>query len=103
MTSATKDDTILPNAPPMITPTAMSITFPFKANALKSCNKVLFPISIILCNCVGKGTHKYALFVQFHTEKTTCHTLFDRKLPLKCLVILAAFAYFCGEFKNTDK
>ena len=26
--SFTNDETILPNAPPMITPTAMSITFP---------------------------------------------------------------------------
>jgi len=32
----TSDDTILPKAPPMITPTAMSITFPLRANSLNS-------------------------------------------------------------------
>ena len=34
--SFTSDDTILPNAPPMITPTAMSITLPLRANSLNS-------------------------------------------------------------------
>jgi hypothetical protein len=34
--SFTSDDTILPKAPPMITPTAMSITFPLRANSLNS-------------------------------------------------------------------
>ena len=32
--------TMLPNAPPMMTPTAMSMTLPFKAKALKSLIKV---------------------------------------------------------------
>ena len=36
MMSLIKDVTIAPNAPPMMTPTAMSTTLPFKANALKS-------------------------------------------------------------------
>ena len=35
--SATSEETILPNAPPMMIPTAMSMTFPRKANALNSC------------------------------------------------------------------
>ena len=35
-TSFTKDDTILPNAPPMMIPTAMSITLPRIAKALNS-------------------------------------------------------------------
>ena len=48
MTSATMEDTILPKAPPMMTPTAMSMTFPRIANALKSCKKLLFPIFFIL-------------------------------------------------------
>src|SRR4051812_40969822 len=34
--SCTRDETIFPKAPPMITPTAKSNTFPFKANFLKS-------------------------------------------------------------------
>ena len=46
--SATTEDTILPNAPPMITPTAMSITLPFMANDLKSCKNELFPITSII-------------------------------------------------------
>ena len=44
ITLATNDDTIFPNAPPITTPTAMSMTLPFMANALKSCKNVLFPI-----------------------------------------------------------
>ena len=36
MTSATRLFTILPNAPPMTTPTAMSMTFPLIANSLNS-------------------------------------------------------------------
>jgi hypothetical protein len=36
ITSPTRDATILPKAPPMITPTAMSTTFPRSANALNS-------------------------------------------------------------------
>ena len=35
-TSSTNEVTILPKAPPMITPTAMSITLPFMANSLNS-------------------------------------------------------------------
>src|SRR5262245_3333095 len=37
----TSDSTILPNAAPMITPTARSTTFPLKANALNSPNSDL--------------------------------------------------------------
>lgn len=50
MTSATMLLTILPNAPPMITPTAMSTTLPFMANVLKSFKNELI---IIVCfvNC----------------------------------------------------
>ena len=41
--SLTSDETIFPNAPPMITPTAMSITLPFMANSLNSLkNPILF-------------------------------------------------------------
>jgi hypothetical protein len=36
--SPTIESTILPNAPPMITPTAKSITLPRMAKALNSCN-----------------------------------------------------------------
>ena len=36
--SFTKEATILPNAPPIITPIAKSITFPLRANALNSFN-----------------------------------------------------------------
>src|SRR6185437_11649509 len=35
-TSPTSDETILPNAPPMMTPIAISRTFPFMANSLNS-------------------------------------------------------------------
>ena len=41
MMSLTTEATILPNAPPMMTPTAMSITFPRNANALNSCNMLI--------------------------------------------------------------
>ena len=44
MMSATSDDTILLNAPPMITPTAISMIFPRIIKALKSLKKVLLPI-----------------------------------------------------------
>lgn len=47
-TSATIEETIFPNAPPMITPTAMSTTLPFMAKALKSCKNELFPIFSII-------------------------------------------------------
>ena len=43
MMSFTTEDTILPNAPPMITPTAMSTTLPRRANALNSVKN--FPMS----------------------------------------------------------
>jgi hypothetical protein len=36
MTSPTSESTILPKAPPMITPTARSITLPLTANSLNS-------------------------------------------------------------------
>ena len=36
MISSTIDETILPNAPPMITPTAISTALPFIANSLNS-------------------------------------------------------------------
>lgn len=36
MMSSTSEDTILPNAAPMITPTAMSMTLPFMAKSLNS-------------------------------------------------------------------
>src|SRR5258708_11224276 len=38
MISSTSDETILPNAAPMITPTASSMTGPFIANSLNSFN-----------------------------------------------------------------
>ncbi|CSC94105.1 Uncharacterised protein [Vibrio cholerae] len=41
MISATNDDTILPNAAPMMIPTAMSITLPRDANALNSLSKLI--------------------------------------------------------------
>ena len=34
-------DTILPKAPPMITPTARSMTFPLKAKFLNSSNRLI--------------------------------------------------------------
>ena len=40
--SVTTESTILPNAPPMITPTAKSITLPLTANSL---NSLTIPIS----------------------------------------------------------
>jgi len=40
--SLTIDVTILPNAPPMITPTARSITLPLTANSLNSCIMPMF-------------------------------------------------------------
>ena len=40
-TLSTSDDTILPKAPPIITPTAMSITLPFMANSLNSFKSLL--------------------------------------------------------------
>ena len=38
MMSATRDDTMVPNAPPMTTPTARSTTFPRMTNSLNSFN-----------------------------------------------------------------
>lgn len=48
MMSDTKEATILPKAPPMITPTAMSTTLPRSAKALKSFKKldIIKPLSI---------------------------------------------------------
>src|SRR5215472_16337907 len=40
-TSATSEFTIFPNAAPMMTPIAMSRTFPFMANSLNSLNMVI--------------------------------------------------------------
>ena len=39
MISSTKEVTILPNAPPITTPTAKSTTLPFTANSLNSLKK----------------------------------------------------------------
>ncbi|MCY1374028.1 hypothetical protein D9M69_613400 [compost metagenome] len=45
MMSSTIDVTILPNAPPMITPTAKSMTLPLTANSLNSCiTLMVFPL-----------------------------------------------------------
>jgi hypothetical protein len=44
-TSPTKDETILPNAAPMIIPTAISTTFPLTAKAL---NSLITPIGYSL-------------------------------------------------------
>ena len=41
MMSLTNEDTILPKAPPMMTPTAMSITLPRMAKALNSLKKLI--------------------------------------------------------------
>ena len=41
ITSLTSELTILPNAPPMTIPTAMSITLPRIANALNSCSMLM--------------------------------------------------------------
>jgi len=38
----TNEETILPNAPPMITPTAMSTTLPFTANSRNSFKRLMF-------------------------------------------------------------
>ena len=40
-TSFTSDDTIFPNAPPMMTPTARSMTLPRIANSLNSCTMLM--------------------------------------------------------------
>ena len=45
MMSLTIEETILPKAPPMITPTAMSTAFPFTANSLNSFTN--FPIVVV--------------------------------------------------------
>src|SRR5215471_6981947 len=44
ITSCTNDDTIFPNAPPMITPTARSMTLPRIANSLNSLNTEAPPL-----------------------------------------------------------
>ena len=49
MMSATTEDIIFPKAPPIITPTAMSTTFPRMTNALKSSKKLLFDIFFYFC------------------------------------------------------
>ena len=43
-TSDTNDVTIFPNAPPMITPTAMSITLPLRANILNSLSSFMLHV-----------------------------------------------------------
>src|ERR1700687_2550463 len=44
ITSSTSEDTTLPNAAPIITPTAKSITFPRTTNSLQSLN-IEFPLN----------------------------------------------------------
>ena len=44
MMSSTIELTILPNAAPMITPIARSITLPRRTNFLNSCNMVTYPL-----------------------------------------------------------
>ena len=48
MRSLTIEDTILPKAPPMITPTAMSTALPFMANCLNSFISLPMRFSAIL-------------------------------------------------------
>ena len=45
--SFTRDVTIFPKAPPIITPTAISITLPFRANFLKSFHILVLSLSLI--------------------------------------------------------
>jgi len=45
--SSTNDPTILPNAPPMITPTARSITLPRIANSLNSLSRLMGAVPLI--------------------------------------------------------
>src|SRR5258706_8971404 len=50
-TFSTRDATILPNAAPMITPTARSTTGPFMANSLKSDVKLMFVSLFSVLGC----------------------------------------------------
>jgi len=52
-TSATSDETILPNAAPMMIPIAMSSTFPCNANFLNSCSTRFLP---------GAGSQRLILY-----------------------------------------
>jgi hypothetical protein len=46
--SPTTESTILPKAPPMITPTARSMTLPLMANSLNSLTMLMMPPSTVL-------------------------------------------------------
>src|SRR6478736_3270696 len=51
ITSATSESTILPKAPPMITPTARSTTLPLTANSLNSLMKLMLdPRALVVEN-----------------------------------------------------
>ncbi len=64
--SLTSDDTILPNAPPIITPTAMSITFPLSANSLNSLKKAIY-VRLLL-----KVTHRTKIRISEGKSKLVC-------------------------------
>ena len=51
MTSSTSDLTMVPNAPPMMMPTAKSTTFPRMANALNSLNILRASLEVVGHDC----------------------------------------------------
>ena len=68
MMSLTTEETILPNALPIITPTAISITLPLTANSLKSwMNVEFFIVDRKLISYVG--TNIEIIFVPLPSEK----------------------------------
>src|SRR5690554_1551398 len=63
ITLATKDDTILPKAPPIITPSAISTILPLKANCLNSVIKLFALFFMFIIDLLSfEFTHNLAFF-----------------------------------------
>ena len=95
--SFTSDDTILPNAPPMITPTAMSITLPLRANSLNSLkNAISFKGLMFLINSKNS-----CFFRKSNKTYDLPHPVFGfiKSVPTGLRVRL--FLYLCNSNPNT--
>src|SRR5437868_10765593 len=76
MMSLTSESTILPNAPPMITPTARSTTLPFNANSRNSdMNDMLFSSAGRRGRRAGHARCLHRRFARF--AGADAHGLFD--------------------------
>src|SRR5262245_28694185 len=74
MTSPTSESTILPKAPPMMTPTARSITLPLTANSLNSDAKLTFRLLL---------AHRRVLVRPAPPRRRACRTVGGRRAAVK--------------------